>query len=94
MSINAVNRSGEVGRFPNGQSFVAARLRLPLLKRSAKEQDDMWKVDYKHANASSSWTTHGTYGSESSAMSVAAQIAHKDFATRVVDPNGNVVWSA
>ncbi len=54
----------------------------------------MWKVQYKHANAPSSWTNHGSYGSESSAMSVAAQIAPKHFATRVVDPNGNVVWSA
>jgi len=65
-----------------------------LLGRSAKEDNDMWQVEYKHANASSSWTTHGTYGSEASAMSVAAQIAHKHFATRLVDPNGNVAWSA
>ena len=28
MANNAVNRSGEVGRTSNGQSFVAARLRL------------------------------------------------------------------
>ena len=54
----------------------------------------MWKVQYKHANAASSWTTHGTYGSESSAINVASQISGKHFATRVVDPNGNVTWSA
>jgi len=54
----------------------------------------MWKVEYKHANAASSWTTHGTYGSESSAMSVASQIAGKHFATRVVSPSGSVTWSA
>jgi hypothetical protein len=54
----------------------------------------MWKVEYKHANAASSWTTHGTYGSEASAMSVASRIADKHFAVRVVDPHGSVVWSA
>ncbi|MBY0515148.1 MAG: hypothetical protein K2P78_14740 [Gemmataceae bacterium] len=54
----------------------------------------MWKVEYKHANAGSAWTTHGTYGSESSAMSVASQIAGKHFATRVVSPSGSVTWSA
>lgn len=54
----------------------------------------MWKVEYKHANAGSSWTTYGTYGSESSAVGVAARIAHQHFAARVVDPRGNVVWSA
>jgi len=54
----------------------------------------MWKVEYKHANVFSAWSTHGNYGSESSAMSVAAQIASKHFATRVVDPRGNIVWSA
>lgn len=53
----------------------------------------MWKVEYKHANAGSAWSAHGTYGSESSALNVAAQIAHKHFATRVVDPHGRVVWS-
>lgn len=53
----------------------------------------MREVQYKHANAGSSWMTHGTYGSEFYAIRVAAQIAQKNFATRVVDPNGNVVWS-
>lgn len=54
----------------------------------------VWKVEYKHANASSAWSTHGTYGSESSAMSVAAQITHKHLVVRAVDPHGNVAWSA
>lgn len=54
----------------------------------------MWKVQYKHANAASAWTTHGSYGSEASAMMAAQQIAHKHFAVRVLDPNGNVVWVA
>jgi len=54
----------------------------------------MWKVQYKHANAGSAWTNHGTYGSEVSAMSAASRIAGQHFATRVVDPNGNVAWSA
>jgi len=52
----------------------------------------MWRVQYKHANAGSAWTTHGNYGSESSAMSVASSIAHRHFATRILDPNGNVAW--
>ena len=54
----------------------------------------MWKVQYKHANASSSWSTNGTYGSEATAMNVASSIAHKHFAVRVLDPNGHVVWVA
>ncbi|MCE9565956.1 MAG: hypothetical protein K8U57_28365 [Planctomycetes bacterium] len=53
----------------------------------------MWKVEYKHANAGSSWSTHGTAVGESCAMGVAAQITGKHFAARVVDPRGNVVWS-
>jgi hypothetical protein len=63
-------------------------------KFGRQRRSHMWYVEYKHANAGSSWTRHGSYGSESSAMSVASQIAGKHFATRVVDPNGNVVWSA
>lgn len=31
--------------------------------RSAKKGDDMWRVEYKHAKASSSWTMHDAYGS-------------------------------
>lgn len=53
----------------------------------------MWRVEYKQANAYSSWTRLGNYGSESSAMGVAAKVAHKYFATRVVDPNGSIVWT-
>ena len=53
----------------------------------------MWKVEYKHANAGSAWSTHGTYGSESSAIGAASRVAGKHFATRVVDPCGNVVWN-
>lgn len=67
---------------------------VSIITSSAAEDPAMWKVEYKHANAGSAWTTHGTYGSESSAMSVASQIAHKHFATRVVSPDGSVVWSA
>ncbi len=63
-------------------------------KFGGERRSHMWKVEYKRANAASSWTTHGTYGSESSAINVASQVASKNFATRVVDPRGNVVWSA
>jgi hypothetical protein len=52
----------------------------------------MWKVEYKHANASSAWTSHGGYGSESTAIREASRISPKNFATRVIDPKGNVVW--
>lgn len=52
----------------------------------------MWKVEYKHAKADSAWTTHGTYCSESSAMSVASQIVGEHFATRVVDSRGMGKW--
>jgi hypothetical protein len=40
-----------------------------------QELERMWKVQYKHANAASSWSTNGTYGSEATAMNVASSIA-------------------
>jgi len=54
----------------------------------------MFKVQYKSHNAAQAWSTHGSYGSESSALSVAERISSKNFMVRVLDPNGNVVWSA
>jgi hypothetical protein len=54
----------------------------------------MWKVQYKHANAASSWITHGKYGSEPTTMNVTSSIAHKHFALRVLDPNGHIVLVA
>lgn len=53
----------------------------------------MFKVQYKSHNAAQAWTTHGSYGSESSALGVAQRISGK-WIIRVLDPNGNVVWSA
>ena len=48
---NAVNRSGEVERFDNGQSFVAARLRLPLsvLQRrpAGVVPTDLWCINQR-----------------------------------------------
>jgi hypothetical protein len=54
----------------------------------------MYKVQYKSHNASQAWSTHGTYGSEASALSAAERIAGKNFMVRVLDPDGHVVWSA
>ena len=53
----------------------------------------MFKVQYKSHNASQAWTNHGSYGSESSALGVAERISGKFFMVRVINPDGNVVWS-
>lgn len=54
----------------------------------------MYKVQYKSSNAGSAWTTSGTYASESTALSNASKIAGKYFMVRVIDNNGNTIWSA
>jgi hypothetical protein len=54
----------------------------------------MWKVQYKSHNASQTWATHGSYGSEQSALGNASRISERYFMVRVVDPNGRVVWSS
>jgi hypothetical protein len=53
----------------------------------------MWKVQYKSHNAGQAWSTLGSYGSESSALGNATRISGKYFMVRVIDPNGNTVWS-
>ena len=53
----------------------------------------MYKVQYKSSNANQAWSTHGSYGSENSALNNAARIAPKKFMTKVTDSNGHVVWS-
>jgi hypothetical protein len=54
----------------------------------------MYKVQYKSHNASQAWSTHGSYGSESSALNEAQRIAGKMLMVRVVDPSGQVIWSS
>jgi hypothetical protein len=54
----------------------------------------MYKVRYKSYNASQSWTTLGSYGSEQSALSSASRVSGKYFMVQVIDPNGNVIWSS
>jgi len=54
----------------------------------------MFRVLYKSQNAASAWSTFGSYGSESSALSAAERIADRYFMVRVVDPEGDTIWSA
>jgi len=54
----------------------------------------MWKVQFKSHNASQAWSAHGSYGSEQEALRNAERISSRNFMVRVVDPAGNVVWSA
>lgn len=53
----------------------------------------MWKVQYKPNNASQVWQTMGSYGNEQSALGQASRIAGKHFMVRVVDPDGNTVFT-
>jgi hypothetical protein len=54
----------------------------------------MYKVQYKSDNAAQAWSTHGTYGSEQSALREAKKLSSKMFMVRVLDPDENVVWSS
>jgi len=54
----------------------------------------MYKVQYKCSNANQAWNTAGSYGSESDALASAARAAEKYFMVRVLDQDGNLVWSA
>ena len=55
----------------------------------------MYKAMYKPNNAHESWITIGTYGSESDALNVAAKKKSSGpFMVRVVDKNGNTIYSA
>lgn len=53
----------------------------------------MWKVQYKSSNASSAWSTLGSY-SETSALGRAQDAAGRYFMVRVIDPDGHVCWSS
>ena len=55
----------------------------------------MYKAMYKPNNAHESWITIGSYGSESDALNVAAKKKSSGaFMVRVVDKNGNTIYSA
>ena len=54
----------------------------------------MWKVQFKSHNAAQAWSSHGSYGNESAALSSAERISGNYFMVRVIDPNGNTVWSS
>jgi len=47
----------------------------------------------KSLNAQQAWTSHGVYGSESVALSVAERLSVKYAFVRVVDEDGRVLWS-
>lgn len=53
----------------------------------------MFRVQYKSHNAAQAWTTHGSYGSEHSALLSATRLSGRMFMVRVVDPDGLVVWT-
>ena len=53
----------------------------------------MFKVQYKSRNALQSWVNYGSYGSEASALNVAARIRATYFVVRVVGLDGRVVFS-
>lgn len=52
----------------------------------------MYRVQYKSQNAFQSWVSYGSYGSEVSALNVAARIGSRYFMVRVVDRNGAVIY--
>lgn len=54
----------------------------------------MYKVRYKSSSAGQAWALHGSYGNEQNALVNAARIAGKCLMVLVLDPRGNVVWSA
>jgi hypothetical protein len=55
----------------------------------------MYKAQYKSRNAYESWTTIGTYGSESAALDAAMRKKQGGaFIVRVVDKAGSTVFSA
>ena len=54
----------------------------------------MYKAQYKARNAYESWTGIGSYGSGSEALNAAMRKKNAGaFIVRVVDKNGNVVFS-
>ena len=54
----------------------------------------MYRAQYKAKNAYESWTGIGSYGSESDALNAAMRKKNAGaFIVRVVDKNGNVVFS-
>lgn len=54
----------------------------------------MYKVCYKSRSAGQAWALHGSYDKEQSVLMNAARIAGKCLRVQVVDPRGNVAWSA
>ena len=52
-----------------------------------------YRVLVKSSNAQQAWTSHGVYGSESVALSVAQRLSAKYAFVRVVDGEGRVLWS-
>lgn len=53
----------------------------------------MYKVKYKSHNASQSWATLGSYGSEQSALNNASRVSSKYLMVQVINPDGSVIWS-
>ena len=54
----------------------------------------MYKVRYKLHSAGQAWALHGSYGNEQNALMNAERIAGKYLMVQVLDPMGNVIWSA
>jgi hypothetical protein len=52
-----------------------------------------FRVLVKPSNAQQAWSSHGVYGSESVALSVAQRLSLKYAFVRVVDEYGRVLWS-
>ena len=52
-----------------------------------------YRVMVKKSNAYQAWTVRGTYGSESVALAAAERLSRDHAFVRVVDQNGQVLWS-
>lgn len=52
-----------------------------------------YRVMVKKSNAYQAWTVRGTYGSEAVALSMAQRLSRDYAFVRVVDQNGQVLWS-
>ncbi len=55
---------------------------------------NMYMVRYKSHTAGQSWAMHGSYGNEQNALMNAERIAGNCLMVQVLDPRGNVIWSA
>jgi len=53
----------------------------------------MWVVHYRPDNVSQPWSILGAYDKKTSAIIKAYQVSAEYFMIKVIDPDGNIIWS-